>query len=291
MSLGHEIIGVRSTAVAVIALGLLTVPGAALGKVFPGGEGEAPPGVTISGTGFAGVAAPDRLSEASIQRAIDAAQPRAVTRALRSARQRATAIADAAGIELGQLVKLEIEDAFAQFGLSRRHCRGPRRERPARCRVPPVTAATATVTFSIVNGAQGSDGPEVQAYGSASAPTEPDNARSDRSIRQALDAARAAVTPRAAKAARRSVETAARSAGLTVGGVISIAEQRQPYPYFYDVTLGSFGPGQFCGIVRRTIFGRDPETGRPRPLRRVRDRRCHFPRIFDLRLEATYEAR
>lgn len=94
----------------------------------------------------------------------------------------------------------------------------------------------------------------------------------------------------AAAAARRSAETAARSLGLTLGGIVSIAEQRQPYPYFYDLTLGSFDPGQFCGVVRRPIVGRDPETGVVRILRRVRERRCRFPRTFSLRLEAVYEA-
>lgn len=78
---------------------------------------------------------------------------------------------------------------------------------------------------------------------------------------------------------------------LAVGPIISLSEQRQPYPYFYDAALGSFGPGQFCGVVRRPIFRRDPETGRPRLVRRVRNRACRFPRTLDLRLEATYEAR
>ena len=289
MILGHRTIRARSIAVAVTALGLSTTPGAALAKVFPGEE-DAPPGVTISGTGFAGVAAPSRLSEASIQRAVDAAHPRAVSRALRDARQRAAAIADSVGVRLGQLARVELEDAVTQFGQPR-HCRPPRRNAPARCRVPSVAAASATVTFSIVNGAQGSGGPQVEAYGSASARTAPDNPDSDRSIRQALSSARLSVTPKAAAAARRGVETTARSAGLTVGAIVSISEQRQPYPYFYDVSLGSFAPGQFCGVVRRTIFRRDPETGRPRLVRRVRDRRCRFPRTFDLRLEATYEAR
>ena len=280
----------RGLAVSVVAMGLLIMPGTALAKFFPGEE-EPPPGVTISGAGFARVAAPARLSDASIQRAIDAAEPTAGTRGVRDARQRATVIAEAVGVRLGQLTRVELEDTLAQFGQTRRHCRPPRRRARQRCRVPAFTAVAATVTFSIVGGAQGSGAPEVEAYGAASAPVSPKKPRSDGSIRQTLGAARVAVTPKAAAAARRNVQIAAGAAGLAVGPIISLSEQRQPYPYFYDAALGSFGPGQFCGVVRRPIFRRDPETGRPRLVRRVRNRACRFPRTLDLRLEAAYEAR
>jgi hypothetical protein len=92
-------------------------------------------------------------------------------------------------------------------------------------------------------------------------------------------------------AARRR-RSGPRTGGATArsGPVVSISEQ-QPYPYFYDAALGSFGPGEFCGVVRRAIVGRDPETGSPRVLRRVRERRCRFPQTFSLRLEAAYAAR
>lgn len=251
---------------------------------------EPAPGLTMSGTGLARVAAPTRPSDDSIQRAIEAAQPSAASRAVRDARRRSAAIARAVGVQLGRAVKVELQDEFPQFGQPRRHCRVPRRHEPPRCRTPTFTAAVATVTFSIVGGIQGTeDGVEVEAYGSASAPVGPENRRSNRSIRRALEAARVAVTPDAAAAARRSAATAARSAGLRLGPVVSISEQ-QPYPYFYDAALGSFGPGEFCGVVRRAIVDRDPETGSPRVLRRVRERRCRFPRTFSLRLEATYAA-
>jgi hypothetical protein len=154
-----------------------------------------------------------------------------------------------------------------------------------------LTAAAATVTFSIVGGAQGSeDARKVKAYGAGSVPVEPKNPRSNRSIRQALFAARLAVIPEAAGAARQNVETAARSADLTLGGIVSIADQSEA-PYFYDVALGSFGPGEFCRVERRPIFRRDRGTGRRRVVRRVRRRRCFFPRTLRLRVEATYEAR
>jgi hypothetical protein len=174
----------RRLAVAVTALGLLAMPGAAHAQFLPVEE-EAPPGITISGTGLARMSGPSRLSDDSIQRAIDAAQPRAATRAMRDARRRSAAIADAAGVALGQVTKLELQDEFLQFGQSRRHCRAPRRNEPPRCRVPAFTAAVATVTSSIVGGPQDSeDRVEVEVDGSASAPVEPDNPRNNRSIRR-----------------------------------------------------------------------------------------------------------
>jgi uncharacterized protein DUF541 len=249
-------------AVTVAMLGMLSVPGTALAQTLSA-EPDAPPGITITGIGFARLAAPG------------AAQPTAVGRAVRDARRRAAAIAAEARVQPGQVTEVELQDTFQQFG-------GPR---PAL-----FAAAAATVTFSIVDGAGGSDeAREVSAYGSASAPVEPRNPRGNRSIRRAVLAARLAVTPRAAAAALRNARIAAGAAGLEPGGIVSISEQREPY--FYEVALGSFGPARFCGIIRRSIFRRDPDTGRSRLVRRVRRRRCNFPRPYALRLEATYEAR
>jgi hypothetical protein len=275
--------------VGLAALTALLAPAAAHAQFFPVQE-EAPPGITITGAGLASVKAPGRLSEGSIDRAVDAAYSTATRRAARAARRRAAAIAAAAGVTLGQTTKLELQDAFSQFGVARSRCRRPRGGRRVRCRVPPFAAAAATVTFSIAGGADESeDAPQVEAYGSAFAPVEPSNPRRNQSIRRAVLAARTAVTPAAAAAARRNVATAARSAGLTLGAPVSISEPREPY--FYEPALGSFGPGLFCGVVRRPVFGTDPETGRRRIVRRIRKRRCYFPRPLSLRLEATYQAR
>jgi hypothetical protein len=263
-------------AVAIAILGSLAVPGTALAQFLPVQE-EPSPGITMSGNGLARVAAPGRLSEESLRRAIRAAQPAAASRALRDARRRAAAVAAAARVRLGRVAAVQFQDELQQFGQPSHGCRAPRRGEAPRCRAPAFTAAVATVTFSITGGAEGTeDGVEVEAYGAASAPVEPGNRRSSRSIRQALAAARVAVTPDAAAAARRGATTAARSAGLTLGAVVSIAEQQQPYPYFYDAALGSFGPGVFCGLRRVH--------------RRVRERRCSFPRTYSLRLVATYAA-
>jgi uncharacterized protein YggE len=274
--------------VTVAALVVLAAPATASAQFFPIAE-EAGPGITISGTGLAHVEAPSRLTELSIQRAVESANTTASRRAMRDARRRAQGMAEAAGVELGAVTEVGLDDAFPQFGPPRTHCRRPRDGSRQRCRVPPFTASKATVTFSIAGGAEGSDGVTVEAYGSAAIPVEPPDRHSNRSITQAVLEARRAAIPAAAAAARRNAGTAARSAGLELGGIVSLAEEQPFYPY--DVTLGTFGPGRFCGVVRRPIVRRDPDTGRFRVVGRTRRRRCNVPRTVTLRLEAVYEAR
>ena len=283
-------IRVHRLALAIAALGLLALPGTALGDGYFPVQEDYGPGITINGAGLARVIAPNRPSDRSIQRVIDAAEPVAANRAVRDARGRAEAIANAAGVKLGEVAKVELQDAFERFGPPRGHCRRARRTKRLRCTAPRFTASAATVTFSIVGGAEGSeDARTVQAYGTDSVAVTPENPRSSGSIRRALFAARLAVVPGATAAARHNVETAAGAAGLTLGPIVSISEQLEPY--YGEIALGSFGPGLFCGVVRRPVFRRDPKTGRRRVVRRVRTRRCFFPGTLSLRLEATYEAR
>jgi hypothetical protein len=291
--LDSKMLASKATSARGMALGLavaaaVAVPSLASGPSFPVQE-EPPPGVTVTGGGLARVVEPDRPSNESIARAVEAAHPVAVTRAVYDAKSRATAIAEAAGVQLGDVQKLEFQEAFGQFGRAVRPCRRPHGR--LRCRVPPFTAVAATVTYEIVGGADGSeDGREIESYAGVSAAVEPKNERSSRSIRQALLAARQKLTPRAVAAARRSVDVAAQAGDVSLGPVVSIAEQRDPYPPF-DATLGSFGPGRFCGFIRRSIFRRDPETGNREVVGRVRRRRCYFPRFVTVRVGATYEAR
>jgi hypothetical protein len=57
--------------------------------------------------------------------------------------------------------------------------------------------------------------------------------------------------------------------------------------YGYDPTLGNFGPGQFCAMVRRVTGHRDPETGEFHVIRHKPVRRCNKPRVA-VQLEVTY---
>ena len=242
------------------------------------------PGITVGGAGLARVSAPARLTEDSIQRAIDAAQPRAVTRAVADARRRADAIAAAVGVSLSRAEAVELGPGFR----GRPPCRRSRRTRELRCVAPAFTASSVTVTFSVVGGAQSSEGArELSASATGSAPAEAKR-RTSPSIRHALFAARFAATPEAASEARANVELAAQGAGLTVGPLFSIVEQQNFYGY--EPVLGTFAAGRNCGTIRRVFVRRDPETGRREIVRRGRVRRCFAPRTFEVSLEATYIA-
>jgi uncharacterized protein YggE len=293
----------RSLGLAVVALGLLGVlPRPALGQ---SSAEEYPPGITVSGAALARVAAPAKPSDLTIRRAIDAAQPTVVARALSDARRRAKVIADAAGVELGEVEAIELGDGFPARA---RHCTTSRRNGRERCRVPAFTAASATVTFAIPGGAEPSEGTrEVVGSGRASAPVRPAGRRNSPMIRRALSAARSTVTPEAARAALRKAEAAARAADLTLGPIVSITEERELYyfgfgPAFggfdpglgaFEPTLGGFEPGRFCRTVRRPVLRRDRASGGrgSRGVRLRRVRRCFFPRTLSVRFEARLSAR
>jgi hypothetical protein len=244
-------------------------------------EEDYPPGVTVNGGGLARVAAPKRLSEDSIQRALDAARPVAVGRAVRDARRRAAAVARSEGIAIGAVRKAELQQLFFERG---RHCRSAR---PTRCKVPAFVAASASVTFEIVGGAEPDEAARtLEAYGSVFVPVEPAEPTEEPSIRSALRSARDTATPVAAARARSQVDAAASAGGVSVGTVVSIAEQTS---YYADASLGTVGPRRYCRVVRhRRFLGIDRRTGRPRIERGPPRRRCFFPHRLSVSMQATY---
>jgi uncharacterized protein YggE len=270
----------------VAALLLAAFPGQALAQGFYGPFGQPQedygPGVTVVGAGLARVKAPAKLSEESVQQAIDAARPKAISRALADARHRADAIATTLGISLGSTDAVELNPGFQ----GREPCRRSRRTQELRCVVPAFTAASATVTFEIAGGASSTDGArELSASATGSAPVEFER-RTSPAIRNALFAARDEATPDAARAAHSSLELAAQASGLTLGSPFSIVEQVSPYGP--DALLGAFAPGIYCGKVSRGVVRRDPETGLRRVVRRRRVRRCFAPSSSQVTLNATY---
>ena len=90
---------------ATIAIALaLALPSAAQAQYAPFPQEEAAPGVTISGAGLA-----------------PGNEGLAARRAMRDARARASAIARAAGVQLGEATEVELQDAFGQFGPQSSH--------------------------------------------------------------------------------------------------------------------------------------------------------------------------
>jgi hypothetical protein len=219
------------------------------------------PGITVSGIGFAPLG--------------ERARDRATARAVGDARRRAEAIAAALDVSLGGLSAVEVNAPFDP----RPTCRDPR---SARC--APLDAVTVETTFAIAGGpASSEESREITGTGVGSSELEAHRETSP-AIRRALRAARLAATPGAAESARANAESAATATGVTLGPLFSVVEPANFYGY--EPLLGAFGPGRFCGIVRRTVVsgGSDGE----RTVRRIRTRRCFSPRSTAVRLEATY---
>jgi hypothetical protein len=260
--------------VALAVLLSLVVPAEAGAKGGVESDTDASAGITVSGIGFA------------------KANAGAVERAVHDARLRAAVIARELHLDLGGAEAVELPE-LTQFGAPGAPRRCPEHKRSAGCRNGP-TAVAATVTFAIVGGA-GEEGTArtVTASGAAFAPIEPSDDSRSSSIKRAVLGARRAVTPEAATTAWRNARMAGAAAGLRLGTIISVQEAPALSYYgssFYDPALGSFAPGRFCGIYKRAIVRRDPQTGQSRVVRRVPHRRCTVPSSYSVHLEVRYEA-
>ena len=94
--------------------------------------------------------------------------------------------------------------------------------------------------------------------------------------------------PRAVAAARRDAETLAAGTGLVLGDVVAIAETApSPFGGPFGETQGTFGPGRYCGRIRRSVLRRINGVRR----RVVRSRRiCAFPSVVTSSVTVTYSA-
>jgi uncharacterized protein YggE len=274
-----------SIRVVLCAAALAAIPGiaAAKGPLVEPDEGPDPRGLTLTGSGAAYVRAPARPGEASVRRAVEAAKPAAMRRALADAQARAQRVASAAGLSLGEpQVITERDPAWEYSYAPQRFCS---LRRPEQCRVPLLRTVSVTVTFATAQTSATATGGRVLVVdGSASIRVRPRNRRSSASIRAALATARMAAGPAALKDAMTDASRLSRITGVTGAGLFAIAEVRRP---FEDPGIGSFGPGRFCGNVRRAIARRDPRTGRRRIVRRVTTRRCFYPTSATVALRVT----
>jgi hypothetical protein len=254
--------------------GTALAPGGAEAKGL-GGErdAEAAPGITVTGVGFG-----RRDGEAT-------------DRALADARRRAAAVAAVLDVAVGAPEAVETP-GLTQFG-DPRPCRANGHAAAVRC-ARATRAAAAIVTFAIAGGDTGAaNGRAVAAEGIAASRVEPRDRDSSRSIKRALLTARRVVTPRAAADAARRARLAAGAADLRLGELVSVSETPPVFyygPAFYETALGTFGPGRFCGIVRRPVVRRDPDSGIARVVRRAPQRSCYSPTSYSLRFSVSYEA-
>jgi hypothetical protein len=230
------------------------------GPYFPNSPQDYGPGITVGGTGFAPLGHRDR----------------ATARAVADARRRAQAIAAALGVSAGGATAVEVNTPFEP----RVRCEG---RSTGRC--APLEVVSATTTFAISGGPASDEGAR-KIEGSGSAFSRPEVRRlTSPAIRSALRTTRLSLTPQAAKTARANAEGAAAPTGIALGPLFSVIESTNGYGY--DPLAGNFGPGQFCGLVRRGRIRVDPDTGERHFVRGRRFRRCYRPTIY-IRLDVVY---
>jgi hypothetical protein len=133
-------------------------------------------------------------------------------------------------------------------------------------------------------------GKSVQALGIGEADVNPANRRTNASIQSAMDGAQAVALPRAFRAARERAAELARLSGLTLGEIISVSDvPGSPHETFgFGPVEGTFGPGRWCGTIRRPVVRR--VDGRPRRVGTRTRRVCHFPSEVYASVTVTYAA-
>jgi hypothetical protein len=255
---------IRRLALTASLLSLAALPAQAAaqgyGPYFPTPQEDYGPGITVAGAGFAPVGHRDR----------------ATARAVADARRRAQAIATALGVTAGPATAVEVRTPFEP----RVRCEG---RSTGRC--APLEAVSATTTFAIAGGPTSDDGAhEIEGTGAARSRPEMDRQTSP-AIRSALRSTRLSLGSEAAKIARANAEGAAAPTGIQLGPLFSVLDASNAFGY--DPLVGSFGPGQFCGFVRRGRIRVDPDTGERHFVRGRRVRRCYRPTVF-VQLEVVY---
>jgi hypothetical protein len=135
--------------------------------------------------------------------------------------------------------------------------------------------------------APAADAETVTSVGQAIVTVVPGNPQNNTSIRTAVDKAQAAGVPRAMTDAREHAAKLAALSGLTLGDIESVSDA--PAGFFGPYGQYSpFGPDQYCGTTSRRVRVRG-SNGKLRT-KRVRVRRCFFPRRLAVTLEVTFRA-
>ena len=138
-------------------------------------------------------------------------------------------------------------------------------------------------------GAAAAGAETVTAIGVAEVNVAPGNPESNASIKAAVERAHNAGIPLALADAREEAQELAGPSGLTLGEIESVSEAvSSPYGPGYYGGYSPFGRDQYCGVQtrRRRVRGSD---GRIHT-KRVKVRRCEFPRRLPTTLEVTFKA-
>lgn len=132
----------------------------------------------------------------------------------------------------------------------------------------------------------------VSAIGTARVKPEPNDRKSNDSIKRAVKVARQQAIPKALADGRERAANLAALAGLPLGALISVGETApSPFGYFGPYgDDGTFGPGRYCGTIRTSVFRTDAQGRRQRVGSRAR-RTCRIPPYVTASLTVVYAAR
>jgi len=121
----------------------------------------------------------------------------------------------------------------------------------------------------------------ISASGSAQVEPKPFDKKSNSSIKKAVAKARAKALPLAIANGRERAATLSQASGLGLGQLISISEGAAT-PFYFGGPFaedGTFGPGEYCGTVRRAIVKRD-SNGKRKVVGTRTSRVCRVPRYI-----------
>jgi hypothetical protein len=151
-----------------------------------------------------------------------------------------------------------------------------------------LAAATAGAATAAETPAPPVGGATVTAIGTAAVPVRRPARLTDATIAAAVSVARDAAGPKAVVKAREEAERLAASLGLRVGALQSVAEQSNSPFFFYGGLDGTFGPGRYCGTIRRRVM-HTTKSGRRVPTGKIRSRHlCRVPPNVTTSVSATY---
>jgi len=148
-----------------------------------------------------------------------------------------------------------------------------------------VIAALAITGPAVAQSAPSQSAQTITATGTGQTRVLPKNRHSNASIAAAVDAARKASISGALSEAHEYALDYAKALGMTLGSVLSVTDAQNGF-YGPGQLIGPFGPGQYCGTVRRPV-GR-PVKGKKPTFKTVH--RCFVPRFAFITLSVTYAA-
>ncbi len=118
----------------------------------------------------------------------------------------------------------------------------------------------------------------------------PLNRKSNASIAKAVRDAKAAATPLAIADGRARAANLAALSGMVLGQLVSVSEGSGASPVFFGPFYGqegTFGPGRFCGNIRRPVYRRTADGKRKRVAWRT-IRSCRVPAQVSASLGMTF---